>query len=284
MNILDYFYDDNHFFNSLMSYPLWCTNEVQDEVERIALYDYGTRKLRPYLEYLTTREDPNGIYPSIDAVVKTAIQSYIYKNNYKFEKLFASEKFQYNPIENYDMLEQMHDDTTETSYGKVDTITRQKNTQDARNLNYSDDRTIDTTEETTPDLTDTHTLNSLTTTETEKIAGFNSSGFENANEKTSVGTGSETNETTGTTTTTNSGTDNVSHTGTDTVVHSGTDTDIDTLSGKDTNVRNYSLTRTGNIGVTTSQQMIEQERNIADFSALQELAHGIINTITIGVY
>lgn len=284
MNILDYFYEGNEFFNTLMSYPLWLTAQIRDEVERIAQYDYGMRKIRPYLEYLTTREDPDHIIPSIDAVVKTAIQSYVYKYSYKFEKLFATQNLEYDPIENYSMTEQMHNDTTETSYGKVDTKTMSKNSQDQRNLNFSDNRTLDTADETTPNLTDTHTLNNLTTTETDTIAGFNSAGFENANQKTSVGTGSETNATTGTSTTTHTGTDNVSHSGTDTVVYSGMDTDTDTLSGKDTNVRNYTLTRSGNIGVTTSQQMIESERNVADFSALQELTHGIINAITIGVF
>lgn len=37
-------------------------------------------------------------------------------------------------------------------------------------------------------------------------------------------------------------------------------TDAD--SGEDTHTRNYELTRSGNIGVTTSQQMIESERNL----------------------
>lgn len=42
-----------------------------------------------------------------------------------------------------------------------------------------------------------------------------------------------------------------------------TDYDLtDTDGGEDTHTRNYELTRSGNIGVTTSQQMIESERNL----------------------
>lgn len=268
MRILDFFYDGNHFFNNLITYPEWLSSTIQTEVETIALYDYGMRELRPYLEYLTTREDPNHIKPSIDAVVKSAVLSYVTKYSYKYDALFETETFDYNPIENYDMTEIMTNDTTETTYGKVSTLTKVKDSQD--------ERTLDTTDETTPDLTDTHTLNSLTNTQTNEIAGFDSAGFNDADKKTDVGTGSETTTTTGTSTTT--------HSGTDTMAHTGTDTDTDTLSGKDSEVRNYTLTRSGNIGVTTSQQMVTSQREVADFSALAELAHGIINEITIGAY
>lgn len=48
----------------------------------------------------------------------------------------------------------------------------------------------------------------------------------------------------------NGGSDTTTHTGTDTTTHTGTDTN------------DHELTRAGNIGVTTTQQMIEQERKI----------------------
>lgn len=54
--------------------------------------------------------------------------------------------------------------------------------------------------------------------------------------------------------------------GTNQMVYNTTDTDsgTETLenSGSDTETRNYTLKRSGNIGVTTTQQMIEQERQI----------------------
>ena len=49
-------------------------------------------------------------------------------------------------------------------------------------------------------------------------------------------------------------------TGSQTDTHTGTVTDVDT--GNDTNTRNYTLTRSGNIGVTTSQQMLQSERDL----------------------
>lgn len=88
-------------------------------------------------------------------------------------------------------------------------------------------RTDDTTEEVTPDLT---------TENDNSVYGFNSAN--------PVPTGEQTQTQTGTNTITNSGT----------VEYADT--------GEDTHTRNYELTRTGNIGVTTSQQMLESERNL----------------------
>lgn len=87
----------------------------------------------------------------------------------------------------------------------------------------------------TDNLTDTNTPN-LTSSEDNSTHGFNSS--------TSVPTNESTRRATGTNTDT--------HTGTQGYVDGGTDTET----------RNYELTRTGNIGTMTSQQMIESERNL----------------------
>lgn len=284
MRLNQYLLSGKHLFDSLTTYPDYITSDVKTEVEEICLYDYGQRKIRPYIERLTKEEWQGGITPSLETVIQWAVLSFIKKWSYKYGVLFSSEGFTYNPIENYSMLEVMTDDTTDITYGRTDTRTLVKDSADTRSLDYSDERTADLTEETTPDLTDTHTLNSLTNTETAEIAGFDSSSFSDADRKTNVGTGSETNTSTGTTTTTTSGTDTMAHSGTDTMTHSGTDTDTNVQSGTDSHVRNYELTRTGNIGTVTAQDMIEQEREIGNFSAISEFAHDLVNAITIGVY
>ena len=64
----------------------------------------------------------------------------------------------------------------------------------------------------------------------------------------------------------NTGTQATAHTGQDTLTYNTTEgntgTQTDANSGSDTETRNYRLTRSGNIGVTTSQQMIEAERKV----------------------
>lgn len=145
--------------------------------------------------------------------------------------------FEYNPIENYRMVEEMTDDETVIEYGKESTRTD--------NLNHAKTGTEtlapDTTEIVTPDLT--------TTTEN-SVNGFNSDDASPSDNQSEVVSGSTTTTKEGTETTTFNTSD--SNTGTQKV----SDT------GSDTHTRNYLLTRSGNIGVTTSQQMIQSERDL----------------------
>ena len=46
----------------------------------------------------------------------------------------------------------------------------------------------------------------------------------------------------------------------------------------------HKFTRSGNVGVTTSQQMLESERNIAMFNFIGIVAHDIIKSICICIY
>jgi len=67
--------------------------------------------------------------------------------------------------------------------------------------------------------------------------------------------------------------------------NTGTNTDtqdIDTTAGNEKTVHEF--TRSGNIGVTTSQQMIESERQLAMFSVVDLFVKAIADIILIGVY
>lgn len=152
-------------------------------------------------------------------------------------RLYNTLGYEYNPIENYSMTETMTDDETVIEYGKTHTRTD--------NLSH----TKTGTETDTPNTTDTETPNTTNTTE-DNVFGFNSSE--------AVPTGGNTVSATGTNTITHTGTDTTTYNTTDS--DTGTQTEADT--GNDTHTRNYTLTRSGNIGVTTSQQMIESERSL----------------------
>lgn len=153
-------------------------------------------------------------------------------------KQWATLSAEYNPIENYRMVEEMTDDETVTEYGKTNTRT--------------DDltHTKDGTETQTPDTTETETP-SLVTTRENGVFGFNSTTETPASKETNTNVS-------GNNIRTMSGTDELEYDITET--DSGTVTDVQ--SGEDTQTRNYHLERSGNIGVTTSQQMLESERNL----------------------
>lgn len=150
-------------------------------------------------------------------------------------KQWETLSLQYNPIENYHMIENMTDDETITEYGKTSTRTN--------NLTHGKTGT----ETRTDNLTDTTTPN-ITTNTANTVHGFNSSE--------GVPTGEQTGTETGTNTETHTGTEQRAYNLSDT--DTGTQSDVD--GGSDTQIRNYELTRSGNIGVTTTQQMIESER------------------------
>lgn len=168
--------------------------------------------------------------------------------------------FEYDPIENYSMREQLTDDKTVDEYGK--TRTRTDNLQ----------HTKTGTEQDTPNLKDTITPN-LTTTDENVVHGFNSTDGVPSDEQTKRA----------------AGTSETARTGTDTRTYNTTDADTGTQTdndgGSDVRTRNYTLTRSGNIGVTTSQQMIESERALWMWNFFQNVVFPDIDRVlTIQVY
>ena len=175
-------------------------------------------------------------------------------------KQWETMSFKYDPIENYSMQEKMTDDKTVDEYGK--TRTRTDNLQ----------HTKTGTEQDTPNLKDTTTPN-LTTTDENVVHGFNSTN--------AVPSDEQTKRATGTSETTRTGTDTRTYNTTD--ADTGTQTDND--GGSDIRTRNYTLTRSGNIGVTTSQQMIESERALWMWNFFQNVVFPDIDRVlTLQIY
>ena len=100
---------------------------------------------------------------------------------------------------------------------------------------------------------------------------------------TDTDTDSQTDKATGTVSTANTGTVTEENTGTVTVGNTGTVRHAD--SGSDTQTRNYTLTRKGNIGVTSSQQLLESERSLWMWSFFEDVVFpGIDRVMTIDTY
>lgn len=122
---------------------------------------------------------------------------------------------------------------------------------------HTETRTPNLTDTRTPNLTDTQRPN---TTSTESVQGFNSSSWSDS--KKVVDSGSITLE--------QHGTETDVHTGTDTMAHTGMDT--------------TSIRRTGNIGVTASQDLIKKEREIANFSTIEFITKSFKERFCLLVY
>lgn len=180
-----------------------------------------------------------------------SILASIYGENWL--KLWQTLKFEYNPIENYDMTE------TGTETGTVGTVrSGSKNETDTRNKSRTSNDTGESTQTETPAEVITTTGEGTSKKDT-NVYGFNS-------DVPGVPSDSETDTDTTKTTETHSGTNttklNTKQDGTETenesIVVDGSESGNETR----TDDLKHTLNRHGNIGVTTSQQMIESERQL----------------------
>lgn len=215
----------------------------------------------------------------------------------------------YEPLENYDRREEITESGVETHTGtsQLDRGGYDEKTQTFNNLTDTYDGTVsekpnDWITTTTPDTTDTVETETVsekvkTTTETQ-VSAFDSSDYSNQN-KVTVDVSPQTNGAGNVTSTT-------SHEGSDTVEQSGqydTDTDYtNTKSGSITDrmdlasnevttnnlVDDMSHSRSakihGNIGVTTSQQMLQAELDVQRFNLINEITNLYATELLVLVY
>ena len=208
----------------------------------------GNKRASPLLRKLANED---GYIGAVEREKLAGIIYSLYGKNWEME--WATVIAEYNPIENYSMIETMEDDTTEITYGKThtrtDNLTNSKTGTDTIRPNL--------TETDTPNITETITPGVVKTSVKSKT-GFNSSDLVTTDSQTDTPTGHDTQLRTGTNTVTKTGTEATEYNSSQ--AQTGTVTDADT--GKDTHRRNYTLTRSGNIGVTTSQQMLQSSRDL----------------------
>lgn len=200
-------------------------------------------------------EDYVGILQSNDDIYDTLSDIIIARYKDKWDRIYnALVEGEYNVLDNYNMVEVRTPDLTdERTLDLLNTLTK----------NTTDERTLDLTDERTPDLhTDDKTMINQDITNTENVNRFgyddngaNGSPYE---KKTTTANGTAQNNYSDRDVD-ESGTDTNTHTGTDTMEHTGYDTNADTGTDTTTHTGTDTLTRRGNIGVTTSQQMLESE-------------------------
>ncbi len=170
--------------------------------------------------------------------MKRAIEQWSDKEQTVWEKLFATENFEYNPIWNVDA------DIVETGRSGRDS----ERTENATLvIDAQDQRTI---------------AEDGGGTETESVKGYNSDSWAEHTQREIV------NE--------RDVTDNLDRDETDTETRRTVDSE--------TGTNNLTTRRTGNIGVTTTQQMIEQEREVALFNTIDYITNSFKKRFCVMVY
>ena len=195
----------------------------------------------------------------------------------KWSRLWAVRQMEYNPIENYNMIESGSDINTKTgSISRSDTGTVTDTHTGTDTLAKSGQEThAFSGKETT-----TNTVTSNTTGTDNGVYGFNSATAVPSDTSTGTQTGLSDSELSFDNRVNTDGFTNRQ----DTQTKNLTDTETRNLSGGETynNVKDetdHSLTRSGNIGVTTTQQMLEQELNIWDVFDYFEIVFKDIDSI-----
>lgn len=220
---VDYWNENITLFKTIFNGVRTYINFTELPAEIFELFQMYNADRFVFKKYPTTPQD---VEKSIRQLTTyCTIFARTYQN--KYNKLLATEKLEYNPIENYSMTE-----------------------------SGTDVRTPDLVSNTTASGTSTGTSTNTADTTTAVTTYDNTADFINQNKGTD--------NSTSTTSAENSATDKTTTTGTEKTTHE--------------------FKRSGNIGVTTSQQMIQYEREVADFSALAQFITDIANIICLSIY
>ena len=231
----------------------WC-----DILNNYILANYSRRELFGFIQNMETAHRD--------------IKLWLYSNAYNINTLYSSIVQEYNPIENYNRTEETtHAITGSSTDTKDSTLTTQAG---ERNTSYTDSfgKIVTNNSDTAGEIV------SISET-TNKVAPEDSETFYNNNKSTANNTQ---NAVTNTSTNTR-----------DAVTNSGTAkdnsyTDTNTNSGVDTNEHKENVTITskitGNIGVTTSQQMLLSQRELANLNLIHDIAHGIVVCISMSIW
>lgn len=204
----------------------------------------------------------------IDAdIIRKRVTNLLKTRKYQYSRLYNSTLLEYKPLENYDMEEEGTDDTL---------------TSGSRSTNIGE-YTDTMTGNTKANIGKVNGTNKSTTTEggseehERKVAPFDSDTY--AEQELTTDTFNKRTTTNDTTNSTDARIDTTSH---EDAHNISARTDTSTDSGSHN--LSHRLTRHGNIGVTTSQQMLQSEREVAMFNFIGIVAHDIVKSICICIY
>lgn len=321
MNIYEYIenskksypFMSDSFLNTTVDNPT-SSAEFQELLKNYIYENFGIYQISPLI---VMRE--NSTEKTFDDLI-SEISTLVYKaNEYRYDTLYSTIIQEYDPIENYKMIENIT-----TKYNGDEKTTNQYLGKEKNSVNYlGEELTVDTksgsennqlvkngtesnvlTKSGSENINESATRGDVTTTT--KKAPFDSENFYNESQDlTSQSNEDVTNTTTTFTDRTDSNvTSYANRSDSETITYNNvqnnvnksfngrTDESIKEFDGRtDESTKSFmnreditTHTRSGNIGVTTSQQMLESERMIANFKFVDIVARDIVKKIAILLY
>ena len=212
------------------------TEDFQKNLVNLINFNFGNLEIRELV--------------SANTIADRAVMLYAV-NEYKYKHLYETTVVDYNPIENYNMVEGGTDSTTTSATTNATTGEQHNTSNNTSNRNIGEQNNENNS---------TNTKNGKENV-THKVTAYNSNEFENQSQDSTDFSGYEEK--------------NVSTS----KIGARIDTDTENSVSLD-----HRLTRTGNIGVTTTQQMLESEREVALFNFTLVVAKDILGAICYMVY
>lgn len=251
-------------------------------------FNHGELNIRYTLEDSVTNN------PSI---LQNAIVNWYNSHKYQYETLYNTTLLKYEPLQNYNRTEEVEDTTSRTGTNDTTFGSRTDTSTTNNTTNIGEQNNINTDNETTK----IGSINTETNSSTSKkgsesnekeVAPYDAETYYNQEKDTlsfTNRTDTNTSETTTdarTDTRTNNSTEKVGARE-DTTESSTSNTfggHTDATSRNENESYMHTSHMYGNIGVTTSQQMLQSEREVAYFNFVSMVAHDIIKLIAICIY
>ena len=309
---INYPFMKDSFLNTTVDNPT-STAEFQELLKNYIYENFGIYQISPLI---VMRE--NSTEKTFDDII-SEISTLVYKaNEYRYNTLYSTIIQEYDPIENYKMIEEITVDyqgdekTVNQFIGKekntinykgVETTVDSKSGSDTNVLTKNGTESNSLLKSGSENVNESDTRGDVTTTT--KKAPFDSENFYNESQDLTSQSKADVKNTTTTftdrvdnnTTTFTNRTDNeqITYNSSNNINKSfngRTDENIKEFDGRaDESLKSFmnrkdvtTHTRSGNIGVTTSQQMLESERLIANFKFVDIVARDIVKKIAILLY
>ena len=292
LNLVPHFIDDNHL--------------TAVDVDLLYHFNHsGDKFISPITDRILANDE------SLTTEKKQTLAKLIYgKYATKWDKIYDALMTPYKPLENYHMVESSTESITGTEDSQslqaqqasikdkaVGSRTQNQDDTDIQSRESTQTVSYDNNEQTT--YNSTQTQQSVQESDSNNnIYAFNSEVAAPQNENSSASTRTDANTHTGNDTVSHTGqdttsvTDNISNTKkstSDTQDFSQRDNESEsTLTGKNTKenteTRVNSHTRSGNIGVTTSQQMLESELELRKYDLLSTVFEDVDTILCLSIY
>lgn len=196
----------------------------------------------------------------------------------KWKRLYTALLSEYNPIDNYNMEENMTRNNDENGVNekisdftgnKTDIESQEK--KDIINQNISNDLINNTTQNFTQDL---NKQNSKSSYDSNTLQPYESIDDNTTSDTTNNTTAQENEESN----TTNTSSNNINK-------QTGETNRIKENSSNQVNINeSHKLTRKGNIGVTTTQEMIDSELKLREYDLFKTIYQDVLKLITLSIY